>query len=413
METLHTERDVRRYVVKRLDAEGWHIAEVQEAIWQDRWGGCGSALLESVGDRREDLIEDLVIDIERDLRVFSACDGWGAEAPRRGEDGGAASVAARAVPVAGIAPDPYEDDRARAFAEGLAGVAADDPGVRRFRDDALGGGVLAPEAARAFVASPLACLVSRGTVWRRSLPMPGAAIASRAEPAACEDDDRERIVVVVEPPGEPITVYRRRGGQGAALPLPDGDPVGYRSGSLVAELHKVAKRLSRSIPLWDDAEAAWFVLTGRPPVLPPLRGETRYVRGALGQWERAVVTLHVEPWVSEKRVAALYRFAQRNIDQSPIPRRDASLPAWLFKREEERAAGHVLSFEELRRRWNDAHFTRTYPNRPGWWKAVRGGEKHAAAILRPGYLSPSARRARQASVDSTPIRTPDSADDDG
>lgn len=410
METLRSEDEIRRYAVRQLRATGFDIRDVPEPMWEDRWRPNAGAILESGDDQREDHIEDLVMDLERDLSLFAACEGWGLTSLSHHKSEGAIANASRPAPTDALPPDPYEDARGRALTAGLAAIAADRPEVRGFREEALGGGPRSPAAVRAFLASPLAQMLLRHTV--RSLPLALAPvdIPSRVEPTPPEDEDeREGIVVVVEPLDKRITCRWPRGTPLVTLPLPPecSEPVFYRPGSLLAELHKVAKRLSGQIPPWDEAGAAWFVLTGEAPAVLPLYGVTEYRRASLGIWERAVITLHAEPWVSAERVADLYRLAQQRVFPERARRRTPALLYWEFDQNERRKDGAGLTLEETRRRWNAAHPEAPAPDRSGWHKALARGAEHAAHILHPGYLAPSARRRTDP---ATPISTPIPAD---
>lgn len=129
---------------------------------------------------------------------------------------------AQGIPIDGIAPDLYEDARARVFANGLAFLAGDHPRVSRFRNDALGGGTLSPNAARAFVASPLAGLISRHLIWSLSPRIEPASASSHIEPAPPHDHDGgwSCVVVVVQPGGHRITSHRPPERRPSILPFP-------------------------------------------------------------------------------------------------------------------------------------------------------------------------------------------------
>lgn len=410
METLRHERDIRRYVERALRENGSLREGVPDPMWDNRWQPDSSTILDSVGDEREQHIESLVEILDDDMQLYLATKAWEAGGLDAPYDSPPAPATTRAVPTEVLRADPYEEARGRAFTAGLASIAAERPEVQGFREEALGGVPRSPAAVRTFLASPLAQLLRRSTVRRLLLTSAPVDIPSHIEPAAPDDEDnRESIVVVIEPLDERITCWWSSGTEHATLPLPPQhcELVSYRPGSLLEELHKVAKRLSRQIPPWDEARAAWFVLTGEAPEVLPLHGMTEYRRGSLGLWERAVITLHAEPWVSAERVADLYRLAQQRVFPERAPRRAAALLYWEFDQKERRKDGADLAMEETRRRWNAVHPEAPAPNPSGWGKALTRGKEHAAHILHPGYLAPSARRRAD---HATPITTPIPAD---
>jgi hypothetical protein len=91
-------------------------------------------------------------------------------------------------------------------------------------------------------------------------------------------------------------------------------------GSVLGELQRLVSSLIKQFP-WSEAQATWFVLTGEPPAVPPVKirytlrpvkvqfqpyGDTRRV-------EYGMVTISAAPWVSEKIVSEAYYNVQERI----------------------------------------------------------------------------------------------------
>lgn len=81
--------------------------------------------------------------------------------------------------------------------------------------------------------------------------------------------------------------------------------------SVVAELKRAADSLERHNYPWLPGDAAWFILTGETPKVAALGHSIDWRLGSQGN--RAVIKIHVEPWISANRVTALYRDLQRQI----------------------------------------------------------------------------------------------------
>lgn len=70
----------------------------------------------------------------------------------------------------------------------------------------------------------------------------------------------------------------------------------------MGQLRKLASKLAERYP-WETADAAWFVLTGEPPWVPPL---TATSSGPDLAKNHGTITIRAAHWVSEEAVSDLY-----------------------------------------------------------------------------------------------------------
>jgi hypothetical protein len=87
------------------------------------------------------------------------------------------------------------------------------------------------------------------------------------------------------------------------------DSVLGRPESFLGQLWSVAELLTLKYP-WDPRQAFWWLLTGKVPVVHPLRAWSER-RDYPPNHTRGVITLEVEPWVDAKTVMKAYRSLQR------------------------------------------------------------------------------------------------------
>lgn len=117
-----------------------------------------------------------------------------------------------------------------------------------------------------------------------------------------------------------------------------------RQDSVLGELQQLASSLTERFP-WGEAQATWVVLTGEPPLVPPVK--VRYTSRPAqvylepsGEPERfaySEVTISAAPWVSEKIVAEAYFNLQQRIlpgdENRPLERRRLELLRFVIQRE--------------------------------------------------------------------------------
>ena len=215
------------------------------------------------------------------------------------------------IPVVLSAVNGYEGQRWIAVTKALGIDAAMQEPVRRFRDH-ITGGLLMPESARAFVASPAAAVFTPANFMEASIPFVGHA-------ATIEDvehrDGVARVAIHVTPPG---TTLRAEFHGVESLDRLDSAPSSRADGgwdhfaiwpkSVLDEYLAVGKWLAERY-LWPERDACWFVLNGVPPAVAPVRVSGRMTGHA--NLPRGVINLEVEPWVSAPTVEAIYRALQR------------------------------------------------------------------------------------------------------
>jgi hypothetical protein len=264
--------------------------------------------------------------------------------------------------------DAAEARRTRTFERALATSAGvEQPRVIAFREAVLGGRLLTREQARAFVSSPAAQALPRATFEAEGIPFLDH-VAHYREAAATPDGAAWQVMVEVDPPGAVYSVssgqieesgagatafstavLREHGGRQEAQVLP---------GSLLDDLRELAGWLGVRYP-WKETDAAWFVLTGLPPRVEPLkcRADIRRHR----HYSRATITLEVEPWVSGETVERAYRFCQQQLLKGPERAgdnrkvSDKSLAVFDFVVEQIDDRGQVPSWPKLLAIWNRTH----------------------------------------------------------
>ena len=84
-----------------------------------------------------------------------------------------------------------------------------------------------------------------------------------------------------------------------------------RRGSVLDELSEVSTELSSLCQPWDEAEAAWFTLTGEYPTISGVRGRAHFTLTAAVNYGNMILT--VEPWVSADSVRQAYLDLQRQV----------------------------------------------------------------------------------------------------
>jgi hypothetical protein len=173
------------------------------------------------------------------------------------------------------------------------------------------------------------------------------------------------------------------------------------NGSLLGELHELGGQLAERFS-WQRAQAAWFVLTGEPPALPPIRIWYGVEEGE--DFKRGVVTLEVATWVSAETVDAVYRDIQRrmlgNINNRQLDTKTLKLVRFVamqtksieLTRAERREWG-----EKLVETWNKENLHYAYSKRKqptsDFWKDYSRGIQ---LLLSPTYKRPHEIRRERA-----------------
>jgi hypothetical protein len=296
----------------------------------------------------------------------------------------------------------YESLRAVVLSEYLAKIASTDPTVDQFRNDILGGELLTPEPARAFLSSPATRYLGRG-IWRTNgIPAKHTATLLDENYGHTEDGPFHWVQVRTDPLGETHAVF---------IPNPqsydhltylaeNGRPerVTFWRGSVLGDLHKLCKELVKAHP-WDIDEATWFVLTGEMPLVRPIRAKTTSSFVPDGRAYNSI-SLVIQPWVSPETVEVAYRQLQKRVIGGDYGRiSDKNLNLLRFVAGQVDDAGNLPKGEVLVKAWD-----KKWKNeRPEWcygadtrrfWRDFRSvqesvtNSRRAGIILEPGKYTP-------------------------
>ena len=185
--------------------------------------------------------------------------------------------------------DEREARHAEALRHYLVRRAATLPEVRQFRDERLGGNVLASEQAEEFLRAEELEGVSEEELSEDS---------SYASSYAVHLDglSREELKSLAIPP--------RKGGPLSEATAVYEERIGYiwlREEERQIDLGELGLWLASAYP-WEPEDAAWFVLTGEPPEVKSLNLSYHPAR--------EIFTLAFAPWISEETLRRAYRKAR-------------------------------------------------------------------------------------------------------
>jgi hypothetical protein len=363
-----TEAQVRKWLEARMK-----VAEVPEILWEllKEANYVGPAC-----DGEEGAKADLEAAAKRYMPHLSPgsltqIGGTGRHAATRG----AAKRAALALPT-------NEEARAKAVADYVARLAEcsrnraghrqDD--VQAYRDEFLGGRTIRPAQARRLMASPLAALADPGDLeglGTNLLAHEAHIVDLWTEP---HDEVNGLLVEVVtleivrHPErrrggrrGNPVRLRRTVTGINLVAVPPEVDPRGavqVWQNSVLYRLGWVARRLSSRYP-WHEADAAWYVLTGETPPIPPLSISTQIRRR--GDFDHVRVTITAEPWLSPRSIARAYGLEQHRFLGSRgrvMAPKGIRLFAFVVSQLDSR--GRLPSWRRLMREWNKRHAEARY-----------------------------------------------------
>lgn len=180
-----------------------------------------------------------------------------------------------------------------------------------------------------------------------------------------------------------------RGRDQLAVPTPFRQPrlVPVETGSVLDELRRAAVALARKYP-WSEADAGWFVMTGKVPLVPAMRVdfEDGAVRLPLDH-RHLRVRLSVQPWVSGATVRRIYEHFRRAVykrGSRPLGPRGITLFGFVEGRRSKR--GQLPSWRAMLVEWN-----RSYPEWGYGFDARRFCRDYARvvpALLLPQYTFP-------------------------
>lgn len=281
---------------------------------------------------REELLKKARHKISR-AREIAADFGGGSFSSRRDVEETSASLGESRPGVPSL--NKHERERGRAFAEYLAKAAEGEPSVQNFRRRMLGAEMLTRDQAQDLISSPALSFLSPGWFLVRHMPILGNRIRVLGEerrPWPKFPDHADLLVHLELPDGhtevEDILIMSNQ--QPDTLILPHMTELSRREipvwpGSVLGILRNLSVALSDHYT-WRQEDAAWFVLTGEPPIASPLSWSTR--RYGEHDFEHWVISLNVAPWVSAETAASFYRYVQRSRlrrSNRPIAERNIAL----------------------------------------------------------------------------------------
>jgi len=212
-----------------------------------------------------------------------------------------------------------ETQRADVTRESYARIAEKDP-VTHYARELVGGEVLSDKEVDALLASPAPAFLSPHDFDRLGIPCSShSSEVVQDLDVALPDDVWLRIVTlrlhfknmsVVEVVRYPLPDRPRRPNLPRLIVHQGFEHEGsieVLPGSMFDELRKVSEQLTWKFR-WFPEEALRFLLTGAVPRTPPVHVEIMQHRSAV---TNARITLVVDPWVSDKTIARVYRRTQQ------------------------------------------------------------------------------------------------------
>jgi hypothetical protein len=222
----------------------------------------------------------------------------------------------------------YEKARAEAVGEYIALHASMDSQVRRFRKMVLEGELLTPQQAYDFVSSPANQCFPIAWFVERQIPMREHYSRNYTDkqdyPDHWNEDEKSNRYrfddIYVEPPGEgfrkvtyePLDPSRR---DSLSFPFTSDSYRGVEQhpveiDSVLDMLRQVSDQLAKGFGVaWEEAQAAWFVLTGETTPVMVLQGQIDSFW--TDRMRRGTITVTAEPWISAESVESHYRMMRR------------------------------------------------------------------------------------------------------
>lgn len=141
-------------------------------------------------------------------------------------------------------------------------------------------------------------------------------------------------------------------------------------GIMRVTLEEVSNLLAAKYP-WTPEQATWFLLTGEPPRILPLRLAYLPTQGTFA--------LSFTPWISEETFRSVYRKVRdyRHKRQNTPPD-ERTLDVLRFVTECTDEQGRGPSWSELHQLWNREHPEKRYKDRSSLYKAYKRAEQEIA-----------------------------------
>jgi|SRR5829696_6337134 len=295
----------------------WHINAWDEASSPDRKSAVQDSLVDSLRE-----------DIRGAVGLGADITSWTTPQKRK-----STSVEAD------LSPDDSIALRAEALCIYWAKLAEADREVRAFRTKVLGEERISPDEAARLLISPATALVRAEAFHRHGVPVVGHSaeldIVERSNPFERPYRVRGSLRIAWST-GEAVLSVKNEG------PRPP-EPMEIRNGteliliapwpqSVLGHLREVTSKLTERYP-WRTSTAAWFVLTGEPPWVPPL---TATSSGPDLTRNHGTITIRAAHWVPEEAVRRLYSKMKAGMDPTPTT---SSRRLALFRFVTERSTG--------------------------------------------------------------------------
>jgi hypothetical protein len=278
--------------------------------------------------------------------------------------------------VGGLAFGDSVGQRAEAFTWYLLKLAAEDSGVKLFRQRVLNGDTVSYDEALALVDSPAAAVFSCDWFEERNIPLVGhKAQLLEGDWPPSEGSAQVRGTIRIEwhggellAPFEGVAPFRAQ-----EVLLFTKEHLHRRPGLVVLEdsvlgvLLRLAHHLSERFSWWGPQWMPNFVLTGRAPLVAWY--ETHYYRKNLARYGRdgkkisqprlyTPITIEVPPWYSVEMVSQIYRGIKEKLPTTPMPsERRLALFEFVMKQPEVKVTieGQIpkVPWVKLMRSWNE------------------------------------------------------------
>jgi hypothetical protein len=229
------------------------------------------------------------------------------------------------------------NQRAVAFTWYLLKLAAEDSGVKQFRQRVLNGDTVSYDEAVALVDSPATAVFSCDWFEKRGIPFADhkAQLLEGEWPSSEESAPAQGTIKIEWHGGELLAPFEGVAPFRTQAVWLDNDETAYsRPGLVVLEdsvlgaLFQLAQHLSERFPWWGDRWMPMFVLMGRAPVIG--HHETHFYRRygtRYGQDGKVIpqprqytpITIEVPPWYSVEMVSQIYRGIKEDLPTTPLP----------------------------------------------------------------------------------------------
>ena len=152
------------------------------------------------------------------------------------------------------------------------------------------------------------------------------------------------------------------------------------------ELADLARRLERDYG-WRRNDAAWFVLTNRPPRLRPLTADVSMRESMYYGPNHCKMTLYVAPWVPSEVVERTFVQIRDQVRGHSAPGTvgEKRLEVLRFVEEQRAKSGQRPTFEALLQKWNQEYPHWAYADYRALSKVYREAYQE---VVYPNYQMP-------------------------